>query len=152
METKHRWNLGYWVLALALLMFAQTLWQGATRTETVPYSEIERALAEGRIAQIVVSDRLITARLKQPDGQTTQLSATRVEPDLAARLEKFDVPYSRVVDNTFVRDLLSWIAPAAIFIGLWLFVFRRFAEKQGMGSFMSIGRSRAKVYVVSDTG
>src|SRR3546814_19982513 len=32
-----------------------------------------------------------------------------------------------------------------------MFVFRRFAEKQGLGGMMSIGKSKAKVYVETDT-
>ncbi|MDN5385810.1 cell division protein FtsH, partial [Streptomyces sp. LB8] len=40
----------------------------------------------------------------------------------------------------------------AIFFGLWMFVFRRIAEKQGMGGMMNIGKSKAKVYVEKDTG
>ena len=39
-----------------------------------------------------------------------------------------------------------------MFFGLWFFVIRRLAEKQGMGGFMSIGKSRAKVYVEKQTG
>ena len=91
-------------------------------------------------------------RLKSPDGRKTTMVAVRVEPDLAARLEKFGVPYARVVENTFLRDLLSWIVPALVFFGLWFFLFRRFADKQGMGGFLSIGKSRAKVYVQTETG
>ena len=150
MDKKQTWNLGYWIAALMLLMLVQSLWQGATQTEVLPYSEIERALADGRIAELVISDRAITARLKQPEGRKTTLVATRVEPDLAARLDKFNVPYTRVVETTWLRDLLSWVVPTALFFGLWYFVFRRFADR--MGGVMSIGKSRAKVHVVSDTG
>jgi cell division protease FtsH len=42
--------------------------------------------------------------------------------------------------------------PALAFFGVWFFLFRRFAEKQGMGGFLSIGKSRAKVYVEKNTG
>jgi cell division protease FtsH len=34
---------------------------------------------------------------------------------------------------------------------MWMFVFRRFAEKQGIGGLMAVGKSRAKVYVETDT-
>jgi len=51
-----------------------------------------------------------------------------------------------------VRDLLSWIVPAAVFFGLWFFVIRRMVDRQGLGGFMSVGKSRAKVYVEKDTG
>ena len=153
MDKKQTWNIVYWGIALMLLFSLQDVWQSATQVAPVPYSEFEKALADGRIADVTMSDRRITGRLKQADGRKTTLVATRVEPDVAARLEKFNVPYTRVVDNTLVRDLLSWVVPALVFIGLWFFVIRRFAEKQGgMGGLMSIGKSRAKVYVQTDTG
>ena len=151
-DRQQRWNVGYWLLAMLLLMLAQSLWQGTSRVEAVPYSVFEKALADGRIAEVTVSDRSVTGTLKSPENGKTTLVATRVEPDLAARLEKYDVPYTRVVESPLLRDLLSWIVPALVFFGLWYFVIRRFADKQGMGGFMSIGKSRAKVYVETDTG
>jgi cell division protease FtsH len=50
---------------------------------------------------------------------------------------------------------MSWIVPALVFVGLWYFVIRRMADRTGaggMGGFLSIGKSRAKVYVQTDTG
>ena len=152
MDRKQILNSVYWMLAIGLILWLQTVWQGAMQTEPVPYSEFEQALAEGRIQQVTVSDRVMTGRLKTPDGNKTTLVAVRVEPDLAARLDKFKVPYTRVVENTLLRDLMSWVVPSLIFVGLWYFVIRRLGAGQGMGSFMSIGKSRAKVYVVHDTG
>ncbi len=152
MDRKQILNSVYWMLAIGLILWLQTVWQGAMQTEPVPYSEFEQALAEGRIQQVTVSDRVMTGRLKAPDGNKTTLVAVRVEPDLAARLDKFKVPYTRVVENTLLRDLMSWVVPSLIFVGLWYFVIRRLGAGQGMGSFMSIGKSRAKVYVVHDTG
>jgi len=152
MDKKASWNISYWLVALMLLMLLQSLWQGFSQIEVVSYSEFEKALAEGRIDSVTISDQLITGHLKAPDGQRTALVATQVEPALAARLEKFNVPYTRVVESTWLRDVLSWIVPVLVFLGLWYFLFRRVAEKQGLGGFMSIGKSRAKVYVQSDTG
>ncbi|HCF7967573.1 TPA: ATP-dependent zinc metalloprotease FtsH [Klebsiella pneumoniae] len=153
MEKKNQWNTGYWIVALLLLLSLQSYWQTAKTVEPVPYSEFEKALAEGRVAEVVVSDRTVTGRLKSPDsrGKTT-IVATRVEPDLADRLSKYDVPYARVLESTWLRDVLSWILPAVAFFGVWFFLFRRFAEKQGMGGFLNIGKSRAKVFVEKNTG
>ena len=153
MEKKNQWNTGYWIVALLLLLSLQSYWQTAKTVEPVPYSEFEKALAEGRVAEVLVSDRTVTGRLKSPDsrGKTT-IVATRVEPDLADRLSKYDVPYARVLKSTWLRDVLSWILPAVAFFGVWFFLFRRFAEKQGMGGFLNIGKSRAKVFVEKNTG
>ena len=153
MEKKNQWNTGYWIVALLLLLSLQSYWQTAKTVEPVPYSEFEKALAEVRVAEVLVSDRTVTGRLKSPDsrGKTT-IVATRVEPDLADRLSKYDVPYARVLESTWLCDVLSWILPAVAFFGVWFFLFRRFAEKQGMGGFLNIGKSRAKVFVEKNTG
>jgi cell division protease FtsH len=153
MEHKTRWNIGYWLLALLGLLMLQNWWHTARTVESVPYSEFEQALAQGRVAEVIVSEKTITGKLTSPDarGKTT-IVAMRVEPELADRLSQYRVPYTQAVESTFLRDLLSWIVPAALFFAVWFFLIRRFAERQGMGSFMTIGKSRAKVYVQTNTG
>ncbi|MBP5992276.1 MAG: ATP-dependent zinc metalloprotease FtsH [Piscinibacter sp.] len=155
MDSRQRWNLGYWMIALLLLMLVQSVWQGSSRVEAVPYSAFEKALAEGRITEVTIAEQTVTGKLKAPENGKTTLVATRVEPDLAARLEKYGVPYARTIESPLLRDLLSWIVPALVFFGLWYFVIRRMAERSGgggLGGFMAIGKSRAKVYVETDTG
>jgi cell division protease FtsH len=153
MEKKDQWNLGYWIVAALMLLLLQDYWQAAKTVEAVPYSEFERALKEGRVAEVLVADKTVTGKLKAPDAKgKTVIVATRVEPELAARLSQYDVPYARAVESTWLRDILSWILPAVAFFGVWFFLFRRFADKQGMGGFLSIGKSRAKVYVEKNTG
>jgi cell division protease FtsH len=152
-DPKTQWNVGYWLLALMALLSLQNLWHSASTVEAVPYSQFEQALAEGRVAEVIVGETTVTGKLKTPDpGGKTTIVANRVEPALAERLSQYDVPYTRIVQSTLLRDLLSWVVPAAVFFGLWFFVIRRVVEKQGMGGFMSIGKSHAKVYVEKDTG
>jgi len=156
-DPKTQWHIGYWLLALLALLSLQSLWQARTAVEVVPYSEFQQALRDGRIAEVMIGDTTVTGVLRTPDpGGRTALVANRVEPQLVERLEAHGVRYTRVVGGTLLRDLLSWIVPAVVFIGLWFFLIRYLAEKQGMGGmgggFMSIGKSRAKVYVQHDTG
>lgn len=63
MDKKHTWNLGYWAIAVMLLLLLQDIWQSATQVQTVSYSEFEKALREGRVADITVSDRTVIGRL-----------------------------------------------------------------------------------------
>jgi cell division protease FtsH len=144
--------MGYSLFALLLLLLLQNVWQNANQFEVVSYSAFEKALSEGLIAEVTVADNTLTGRLKVANGRKTTLIATRMEPDLANRLDKFEVPYTRLVESTLLRDLMGWVLPALIFFGVWFFLFRRFADKQGMGGFMSIGKSRAKIYVQTNTG
>lgn len=149
---KLQWNVGYWLLALLLLLVLQNFWQ-ASKVEPVPFSEFEKALADGRVSEVVIGDTLVTGKLHVPDQGKTLIVANRVDPDVAAWLDQYKVPYSRRVESTWLRDLLSWVFPVLIFFGLWFFLIRRLTSRMGgMGGFMNIGKSRAKVYVEQDTG
>ena len=50
-----------------------------------------------------------------------------------------------------IPTILSWTVPALIFYLVWYFLVRRLAQGQGLGGLMSIGRSKAKVYLEKDT-
>ena len=114
MKPQDRWNLVYWILAAMAFLTLQSVWQAQRTIEPVPYSEFEKALAEGRVAEVVVGETTITGKLKSPDGSKTTIVANRVEPDLAERLSRYDVPFTRVVESTLLRDLLSWVVPALV--------------------------------------
>src|SRR5438876_2574230 len=153
MERRAQFNLAYLLFALIAMLALQQWWQRAQTVEVVPYSEFEKLLAEHRIDGVLISDQRITGKLKSAEGGKTVAVANLVPPDLAERLSKYDVKYTRVYESTFVRDLLSWILPALIFFGVWYLLARRMASSQGLGGgFMSIGKSRAKIYVENKTG
>jgi len=152
MERKTQFDLAYLVFALVAILLLQQWWTQAQQTEVVPYSEFEKLLAENRIEEVLVSDQRIIGKLKTPEGGKTVAVANLVQPDLAERLSKFGVKYTRVQESTWLRDLLSWVVPALVFFGVWYFLVRRFASQQGLGGFMSVGKSRAKVYVEKQTG
>jgi len=149
---KKTFDLVYLVFAVFAILLLQQWWGQFQQTEIVPYSEFERLLAENRIEEVVVSGERVIGKLRSPEGGKTVAIANLVAPELAERLSKYGVRYTRVHESTWLRDLLSWVVPAFVFFGLWLFLVRRFANQTGMGGFMSVGKSRAKVYVEKETG
>ena len=154
MERRAQFNLAYLLFALLAMLALQQWWQQAQTVEVVPYSEFEDLLKEQRIAEVVVSDQRITGKLKAAEGGKTVVVANLVQPDLAERLSQYGVKYTRAYESTFLRDILSWVLPALVFFGVWYLLVRRMASQQGggLGGFMSIGKSRAKVYVEKKTG
>ncbi|MBM3559904.1 MAG: ATP-dependent zinc metalloprotease FtsH [Alphaproteobacteria bacterium] len=152
MENNTRFNIAYLIFVVFAMLLVQQWWRETQAVEVVPYSEFEKLLAEGRIEEVVITDQRITGRLKAPEGGKTVAVANLVAPDLAERLSRYQVRYTRIHESTFLRDLLSWIVPALVFFGLWYLLARRLAGQQGMGGFLSIGKSRAKVYVERQTG
>src|SRR3989440_7682092 len=153
MERRAQFNLAYLLFALIAMLALQQWWQRSQTVEVVPYSEFEKLLAEHRIDEVVISDQRITGKFKSAEGGKTVAVANLVPPDLAERLSKYDVKYTRVYESTFLRDLLSWILPALVFFRVWSLLARPMASSQGPGGgFMSIGKSRAKIYVENKTG
>jgi cell division protease FtsH len=144
-----RFDLGYFLLAAIAILVFQQLWETYGETNVVPYSEFYDLLREGKLADVQVGDRAVRATLKAPlpDGKK-QVVAVRVDPNFAQELEAAKVVYSGQVQQGWISTLLSWVVPAAIFFFIWSYLARRVG--QGLGSVMSVGQSRAKIFVETD--
>ena len=149
-----RFNFFYILLAFTAVMFLNEWITRSSRVATIPYSDFRTQLAANNVAEISVADRTIRGSLKTPDDKgRSRFVTVRVDQDLAQELSGAGVQYSQVVENTIVRDMLSWVVPALVFFGLWMFIIRKMAAKAGGlgGGFMAIGKSKAKVYVETNT-
>ena len=152
MSRKARFHIGYWVAAILGFLVLQYFYVSALKIASIPYSQFEQLLHEHKVSEVGVSDRYLQGKLKEPlpDGKS-QFETTRVDPQFADELQKYGVTYSGEVESTLLQDILSWILPAVLFFGVWMFLSRRVAQGLG-GGLMSIGKSKAKIYVESDTG
>ena len=151
MDKKSQINFWFAIVAILGLLLIQNLYSQYTQVEPIPYSRFQHLLEQGSVAEIAITEHQIFGTLKEKnvDG-FKDFVTTRVETDLAEVLDKHNVVYTGVVQSTWVRDLLSWIVPTAIFVGIWLFVIRRMGSSMGSG-LMSIGKSHAKVFVEKET-
>ena len=153
MEKQTQFNIWYFVLAALAVLWLADAWKQFRQVEPIPYSEFQNLLKAGKVKEIAILDNYIQGTLtaKEADGKDKFIT-TRVETDLAKDLAQYNVKFTGVVQSTWLRDLLGWVVPALVFFGIWIFVMRRFAEKQGLGGgFMSIGKSKAKIYMETDT-
>jgi cell division protease FtsH len=83
---------------------------------------------------------------KNPVFTTVRVSEDK---DLVGLLEKQGIKYRALPDRAWLTALLSWLLPMLLLVGLWLFIFRRMSA--GPGGIMSIGKSKARVYVEDET-
>ena len=153
MEKKTQFNIWYLLLATLAVLYLHDLWVQIRTVEPIPYSQFQDLLKEHKVKEISITNNYIQGELTQPlpDGRS-KFVTTRVEPELAKDLDQYNVKFTGVVESTFLRDILGWVIPAVVFFAIWMFVMRKFAEKQGLGGgFLSIGKSKAKVYVETDT-
>src|SRR5262249_28027666 len=124
----------------------------ATSYEQIPYSQFETYLKEGKIEEVVIHQDRIDGKFKTPENGKTNFVTHRVDPDLAANLAKYYVKFRCATDSNFISTVLCWFVRTLVFFAIWAFFFRNFAQRQGFGGMMSIGKSRAKTYVEKETG
>lgn len=148
-----RFNVMYFLVAAFAIMVIHDLWVSYNQVSHIPYSEFQTLLRDGNVDEVVVGEDYLQGKLKKPDAKgRTQFITARVPPDLATELNRANIKYSRVVESTFLKDLASWVVPVFLFFGLWIFLMRRAGKGGGLGGqFMSIGKSKAKIYMESDT-
>jgi cell division protease FtsH len=152
MKKETQYHAWYWVAAIIVVMVIQGIFSAYTQIAQIPYSDFQDDLKAGKIGEVRVSGNYIQGRYKEPDPKgRTEFITTRVDPEIAQQLERYNVKFAGAIESTFLRDLLSWVVPIALFFGVWYFMYRRFAGQQGFGGLMSVGRSKAKVYVETDT-
>jgi cell division protease FtsH len=152
MNKRTQFHVGYWIAAFFGVLLLQWI-IGSRAVVTIPYSDFENYLKQGKVAEVAVSDNFVQGLFKEPlpSGERAFLT-TRVDPAFAEQLAPYGVKVTGRIESTFLRDLLSWIVPVALFAGVWIFMMRRLGSGGIGGGLMQIGKSKAKVYVESDTG
>jgi cell division protease FtsH len=155
------WLLGFW-LVLTVFRFVGAPLFGS---EQISYSEFKTALREGRIVEVNLAQELITGTMKPkagtpsedagPDGgEAPKDLAFRTIPvpdeDLMRELDRAEVKITGIADSGFAREWIPTLFMVGLFAGLFFLITRRMRE--GQGSFMAVGKSKAKVYVEKDVG
>ena len=144
--------IGYIFAAGIGMVLLQWVLAAYNTVDTIPYSEFEQLVAQGNVTEVAVGQDAIQGKLKDKlaSGKSAFVTA-RVDPALAEKLEAKGVEVTGVPSGGLFQTILSWLVPALMFYLIWIFLGRRIADRQGFGGLMSIGKSRAKVYVEKDT-
>ena len=148
LEKKTQLSIAYAVLTLLLLLSLQNYF--ANPVETLPYNQFLALVKSGQVTECTFSGEYIHGRAGVDGQEISFRTAIMDHPELIALLEEHQVEFTRRPSNNWFTQLLSWILPALIFVGIWLFIARRLSG--GSGGLMSIGKSKAKVYMEKGTG
>ena len=144
-----------WLASIATLVIISFAQLGTLPSEPVPYSRFQQWLGEDKVARVTVAGDTIRGELKEklPDGSSTFVTQ-RVPADMAAELTKHGVEYSGAPGAGAIGQVLAWVIPPLLFVGIWIVASRLMSGKGGGGmlggGLLSVGRSRAKL--VAETG
>ena len=150
---KTGFNLAYVAIAVLGVLFLQDWWLRTQTVATIPYSQFQKQVREDKVQRVLVAGDQISGEYKQPIDGKKRFATTRVASDVATELDQHGVEYAGRYEHGLLPLIFSWVVPIALFYGLWIFVGRRMARQlgSGPGGLLSIGKSKAKVYVETDT-
>ena len=166
-ERRPKFSIMYYVMVILLLIGIQLAFFWSGSSVEIPYSTFRKYIAENKLESVRISPERIYIKLK-PDAKSAipapepakegpemllprssdrsgELFVTPVRDEqLVELLESRGIKYQGMPSNTWLGELLQWILPFALLIGIYFFVFRRMG---GPGSqFMNISKNKAALY------
>jgi cell division protease FtsH len=168
MEKKHEFSIWYFVVAfLALVAIQEYLF---SPVHNLAYSDFKVLVRAGKVTKVALGEQIISGTMsadglesvlpgesaedfKKLGGGEHRFATLRVnDPTLVQDLEAAKVRFTGQAESKWLSMLLSWIVPAVVFFAIWSFLMKRMAGQQGLGGgLFTVGKSKAKVYMETDT-
>ena len=166
LSTRQKWSIGYFILTLLGIFLIQSVFF-APQSENLSYRDFKTLLKAGKVADLALGEQTITGRLateglegllprdkiaalrQSGQGELRFVTVQLDDPILIPDLEAAGVQFQGRIESRWLGTLLSWIVPALVFVIIWGVLTRRMGPTSGL---MTIGKSKAKVYVEKSTG
>ncbi|MCH1942669.1 ATP-dependent zinc metalloprotease FtsH [Holdemania massiliensis] len=147
----------YFVMMIALMafnLFVTPMIQNQ-RIKEVGYSDLLAALDEKQVDEVEVDNQTgkIAYTIKDNKKNVFVTGIMPNDPALTDRLEQSGAQYTAVIpqQNSFLMDMLMWLVPIIIILGVGQLFSKQLAKKMGANT-MTFGKSNAKIYVSAETG
>ena len=143
-----------WLLVgAAILLWALSLYLSTVaQMQEVPYSAFKEMIRQGSFDEVTLGSTFIVGQTRAEAGKPAKLyRSVKVEdPDLIKELDAQHVRYKGEAESRLGYYILSWLIPIGLLLLAWRVIMPRMGA--GQGGLLSIGRSKARVYVNRDTG
>ena len=153
MEKHQKFSIWYVILGIWLVLLFQQYLVSVFAIRVIPYSQFLKLLKENKITEVAISSNQIQGKMQVDDINPDKLEmfrTIRVDQETSDLLEQYHVKFKGEVESTFFRDLLSWLIPIFIFIGIWFYMMKRITGHQQ--GFMTLGKNKAKIYMEDELG
>jgi cell division protease FtsH len=151
MEKKQKFSVWYVLLGFWVVLIIQSYISSMMANQVIPYSQFLSLLKNGKITEVAVTANQIQGKMKvDSTGKTEErgFRTVRVDPELSTLLDQYKVNFKGEIESTFLKNLLSWVLPILLFVGVWYFLMKRMGSQQM--NFMSLGKNKAKIYMENE--
>lgn len=112
--------------------------------KTISYYELKKLIENKEVEQVNIGQSIIKAQGTQ-NGQKIIYNVKKVsDSSLVPLLDSNNIPYSGFSESNWFTDMLGWLVPVFIILGLWMFMASRMQKNIGNGIF---GMGNAKKLV-----
>ena len=152
--------LYYYLIVLLVVMLFNLLampWLAEHQIKDVDYNTFVSMTEQGQIGQAEIQQQSNRILFTGKDEKTIYKTAIVPDDGLVQRLLDAGVSTTgeEIQQSSLLVDILGWVLPLIIFIGIGQIISRSMMKKMGGGSnslMFNLGKSNAKVYVKSAEG
>ncbi|MGE3608418.1 MAG: ATP-dependent zinc metalloprotease FtsH [Bacteriovoracaceae bacterium] len=152
-ENKTQFKLSFYhlFLAIASVLLIRSCLEGSS-IEQLPYSKFQKQLEQGLVKSVSLRGDNASGEYVKPVDGKARFNTNIVDPKYAEIFNRYGVEFESVGSPSSLSNLIVFLLPTLLFIGFWYFILRRGLKGMGGdGSFMSVGKSKAKIYVETNT-
>ena len=152
--------LYYYLIVLLVVMLFNLLampWLAEHQIKDVDYNTFVSMTEQGQIGQVEIQQQSNRILFTGKDEKAIYKTAIVPDDGLVQRLLDAGVSTTgeEIQQSSLLVDILGWVLPLIIFIGIGQIISRSMMKKMGGGSnslMFNLGQSNAKVYVKSAEG
>ena len=152
--------LYYYMIAILVVLLFNLLampWLAEHQIKDVDYNTFVSMTEQGKIGQVEIQQQSNRILFTDKDEKTIYKTAIVPDDGLVQRLLDAGVSTTgeEIQQSSLLVDILGWVLPLVIFIGIGQIISRSMMKKMGGGSnslMFNMGKSNAKVYVKSAEG
>ena len=152
--------LYYYLIALLIVMLFNLLampWLSEHQIKDVDYNTFVSMTEQGQIGQVEIQQQSNRILFTGKDEKTIYKTAIVPDDGLVQRLLDAGVSTTgeEIQQSSLLVDILGWVLPLILFVGIGQIISRSMMKKMGGGSnslMFNMGKSNAKVYVKSAEG
>ena len=152
--------LYYYMIAILVVLLFNLLampWLSEHQIKDVDYNTFVSMTEQGQIGQVEIQQQSNRILFTSKDEKTIYKTAIVPDDGLVQRLLDAGVSTTgeEIQQSSLLVDILGWVLPLILFIGIGQIISRSMMKKMGGGSnslMFNMGKSNAKVYVKSAEG
>jgi len=115
-------NFISFIITFIVILVIQNFLIGMSSSKKVSYDEFQNLLKDKKISEVYIDDKSLQGVSSDATSKVKVYTTNIVNLEMAKELEAYGVKFQKNIENTFFKDIFSWIIPPLIFVLIWVFL------------------------------